>query len=100
MPLLVEPGTGVADPETRPYRPFGACLELFRRRDRELVIEGPADTGKSRACLERLHASMTKYPGARAAIVRKTRKSLTATAMQTFERFVAPPGAVRLWHDE
>lgn len=100
MPLLVESGTSTADPETRPYRPFGACLEVFRRRDRELVIEGPADVGKSRACLEKLHAAMTKYPGARGAIVRKTRKSLTATAMQTYERFVAPSGAVRLWHDE
>lgn len=56
--------------------------------------------GKSRACLEKLHAAMTKYPGARAAIVRKTRKSLTSTAMATFERYVAPEGSCRLWSGE
>jgi PBSX family phage terminase large subunit len=100
MPLLVEPGTGTADAETRPYRPYGACVELFRRRDRELVIEGPADTGKSRACLEKLHAAMTKYASARAAMVRKTRKSLTTTAMVTFERWVCPDGGARLWGDQ
>jgi hypothetical protein len=32
---------------------------------------------------KKLHAALTKYPGARAAIVRKTRKSLTSAAMVT-----------------
>jgi phage terminase large subunit len=100
VPLVVEAGTGTADPQTRPYRPYGACLEVFRRRDHELVIEGPADTGKSRACLEKVHVALTKYAGARAAFVRKTRKSLTATAMVTFERQVVPEGAVKLWQGE
>jgi len=88
------------DDDARPYRPFGANLELFRARDREVVLEGPADCGKSRACLEKLNLAMLKYPGARAAIVRQTRKSLTATAMATFERYVAPPGAFKLWNGE
>jgi phage terminase large subunit len=100
MPLVVEPGSRTNDPETRPYRPHGALLELFKRRDRELVIEGPADTGKSRGCLEKLHVAMTKYPKARGAIVRKTRKSMTATAMQTFERQVVPEGGVKLWDNQ
>jgi phage terminase large subunit len=100
MQLLVEPGTGAADAQTRPYRPYGACLELFRCRDHEVVLEGPADCGKSRACLEKVHACLTKYAGARAAFVRKTRKSLTSTAMVTFEKQVAPEGAVRLWQDQ
>jgi phage terminase large subunit len=88
------------DSETRPYRPYGACAELFRCRDREVVLEGAADVGKSRACLEKVYMAMAKYPGARAAFVRKTRKSLTATAMQTFERQVAPEGACKLWQGE
>jgi len=100
--LLVEPTASVAtlDPETKPFKPYGANAELFRCRDREVVIEGPADCGKSRACLEKVHAAMTKYPGAVAAFVRKTRKSLTSTAMQTFERQVLPDGAARLWNGE
>jgi hypothetical protein len=100
--LLVEAhqaGTSF-DSNTRPYRPHGACAELFRCRDHEIVLEGPADTGKSRACLEKVYMAMAKYPGARAALVRKTRKSLTATAMQTFERQVAPEGACKLWQGE
>jgi phage terminase large subunit len=88
------------DQESRPYRAYGACRELFFRRDHEVVLEGAADTGKSRACLEKVHACLTKYPGARAAFVRKTRKSLTSTAMVTFEKQVAPEGAVKLWQGE
>lgn len=57
------------------------------------------NTGKSRGCLEKLHACMTKYPGAKAAMVRKTRRSLTSTAMDTFERWVCPEGQARLWGD-
>lgn len=90
----------VPGPETKPYRPHGALYDLFARRDRELVVEGPADTGKSRACLEKLHIAMTKYPGARAAMVRKTRKSLSTTAMVTYERWVCPDGAAKLWGDQ
>jgi hypothetical protein len=100
--LVVEHTTsrrGIGE-EAKAYRPHGANAELFRAREHEVVLEGPADCGKSRACLEKLHAAMTKYAGAKAAIVRKTRKSLTSTAMATFERQVVPEGACRLWHDE
>jgi Phage terminase large subunit len=97
--LRVEPTT-VADPEHRPYKPHGAIFELFRTRQREVCLEGPSDTGKSRGCLEKLNALMLKYPGARGAIIRQTRSSMTATAMATFERFVLPPGAAKLWGNE
>lgn len=100
--LVVEHATSLAmiTDAAKPYKPYGACLDLFGARDSEVVIEGPADCGKSRACLEKLHAAMTKYPGARAAMVRKTRKSLTSTAMATFERYVVPDGAAKLWNAE
>ena len=97
--LRVEP-TRTIDPEHRPYKPHGAMLELFKRRDREICLEGASDTGKSRGCLEKLNAQMLKYPGARGAIIRQTRSSMTATAMATFERFVLPPGAAKLWGSE
>jgi phage terminase large subunit len=100
--LLVEPTTSIAtlDADSKPFKPYGANAELFRTRDREVVVEGPADCGKSRACLEKIHAAMTKYPGAVAAMVRKTRKSLSSTAMATFERQVLPDGAAKLWNSE
>lgn len=83
------------------YRPLGAALELLYTRAPEVLIEGPADTGKSRACLTKLDACALRYPGARLAIFRKTRVSLTQTAMVTFEQKVLPAGApVRFSHDE
>src|SRR5690349_13392974 len=76
-------------PEEKPYQPFGAALELFRSRQREVLLAGPAGTGKSRACLEKLNLIAMQRP-IRAAIVRKTRKSLTQSAMTTFETKVLP----------
>ena len=72
------------------YTPRGACKQLFSCRDREVVLSGPAGTGKSRACIEKINWVCEKYPNTRAIMVRKTRKSLTQTAMVTFEREVQP----------
>lgn len=73
------------------YQPLGAAAELFRRRDAELVLSGPAGTGKSRACLEKIHLAASRHPGARILFVRKTRTSLTQSGMVTFERKVLHP---------
>lgn len=87
-------------PASKPYVAFGdVLLDFARYRGRESVLEGPADTGKSRACLEYVHACCTKYAGARWALVRKTRASITETAQVTYEKWVRPAGASRLWHD-
>src|SRR5262252_4130381 len=81
--------------EERPYQPFGAALELFRCRQREVLLSGPAGTGKSRACLEKLNLIAMQKP-IRALIVRKTRKALTQSAMVTLENKVLPvPNQVR-----
>src|SRR5690349_4737936 len=85
-------------PEHRPYQTHGAALELMYCRAREVVLEGPADTGKSRACLEKLYLQTRNYPGMRGGIFRKTRASLTQTAMATFERAVLPPGSYAFHH--
>ena len=73
------------------YRPLGAAAELFRRRDVEIVLSGPAGTGKSRACMEKLHLCANKYANCRILFVRKTRTSLTQSGMVTFERKVLHP---------
>ncbi|MCK9600101.1 MAG: hypothetical protein M0R06_13735, partial [Sphaerochaeta sp.] len=70
------------------YNPRGACLELFNNRSPEILMSGPAGTGKSRACLEKVHAALLKYPGAKALIVRKVRDSLATTALDTWRKFV------------
>src|SRR5262252_10576088 len=93
-PATVQVGE-TAKIEERPYQPFGAALELFRWRGREVLLSGPAGTGKSRACLEKLNLICMQKP-IRAAIVRKTRKSLTQSAMTTLETKVLPvPNQVR-----
>lgn len=66
--------------------------EMFRSRRRETILTGPAGTGKSRIALEYLDRCCRDYAGARCLIVRKTRASLTESALVTFERDVLPPG--------
>lgn len=77
----------------KPYGPFGAALEVWTDRRDEVLLSGPAGTGKSRACLEKVHAVCLRWPGARALIVRKTRESLTETALVTYEEKVLPAGS-------
>lgn len=71
------------------YTPRGSALELFKRRDRQVLLSGPAGTGKSRACLEKLHLMALTNPGMRGLIVRKTASSLTNTALVTYREHVA-----------
>lgn len=74
------------------YVPYGKAAELIACTLPEILISGPAGTGKSRACLEKIHSLMLQYPGARALIVRKTRESLTESALFTYEQWVLGPG--------
>lgn len=71
------------------YEPRGAARELFRAKDSELVISGPAGTGKSLACLYRMHLVCMLNPGIRCLITRKTAVSLSATTLVTFRKKVA-----------
>jgi PBSX family phage terminase large subunit len=73
----------------RRYVSRGAAREVFRRREREVLIAGPAGTGKSRAVLEKLHAIALHTPNVRILVVRKTLVSLTATGLVTFKTWVA-----------
>lgn len=79
--------------ETAGYDPRGAAKRLMPCRAPEVLLSGPAGTGKSRACLEKVHLCLLKYAGARALMVRKTRESLTESALVTYEEKVLPPGS-------
>ncbi|MPZ68595.1 MAG: terminase [Actinobacteria bacterium] len=81
-----------AAPPQPAYVPLGAAAELFRLRAPEVVIAGPAGTGKSRACLQKLMVAADKYRGCRILIARKTRESLTQSALVTWEKKVLPQG--------
>ena len=51
----------------------------------EIILDGPAGTGKTRVILERQHLIQTKYPGARGLILRKFRSSMNNTCLQVFK---------------
>lgn len=79
--------------ESAPFQAHGAALQLWGSKDEEILIEGPAGTGKTRAILEKVHFCMMKYPGARALLVRKTRESLNESVLTTYEEKVLPDGS-------
>lgn len=79
-------------PEQRPYSARGAARTLFGDRSPEVLLSGPAGTGKSRAALEKIYAAAAKYAGCRILILRKTRASLTESALVTWEQDVVPAG--------
>jgi phage terminase large subunit len=72
----------------------GGARQLWSCKDREVILSGPADTGKTYAALHRLDALAWKYHGSQSAIVRKTQKSLYGTVCQTYQRKVANMRAV------
>jgi phage terminase large subunit len=96
MPVKTKSGDKVHE-----YSARGACLEVFNRRDPEILVSGPAGTGKSRACLEKMHYMSVLNPGMRSLIVRKTATSLTSTGLETYRKWVAAEaialGSV-VWH--
>lgn len=88
---------GSNDLRYKPYQPFGNAVEIFYDKTPEIMVVGPSGTGKSRAILEKLHLLCSKYPGMRGLMVRKTRASLTQSAMVTFEKFVIPDNGSVIW---
>lgn len=80
--------TTAADTVVR-YEPRGAARELFKTRDSEVAMAGPAGTGKSLACLYRVHFAALNNPGIRCLVVRKTAVSLGSTTLVTYEKKVA-----------
>lgn len=74
------------------YHPYGGSRELMRCKDPEVLLEGPAGTGKSYACLWKMHTLALKYPGMRGLMVRKTLLSLTSTAVVTYRNRVLASG--------
>lgn len=89
--------------EQRPYKRYGAAIQAWRSGRREVLLAGPANTGKTRLWLEKLHFCMDKYAGARALMLRKTRKSLTQSAIVTYEKKVLPEGVLGrsvLWRSQ
>ncbi len=78
--------------DAQAYEPRGAAEELFYTHEREVLLAGPAGTGKTRAALEKMFLCMQKYSSMRCLLARKTRVSLTQSALVTLEEKVWPAG--------
>jgi hypothetical protein len=72
------------------YRPYGSAKDFFECRDHEVLLVGPAGTGKSRVAMEKLNLLALLNPGMRGIIIRKTLVSLGSTALVTWRKFVIP----------
>lgn len=70
------------------FTPRGAAREIFSTRAPEVLVAGPAGTGKSRAILEKLHLICLLSPNVRVLMVRRTLESLKTSALVTWERDV------------
>jgi len=70
------------------YAPRGAAASLLASTLKEILISGPARTGKSLAALTKIDFCARQYPASRHLVVRRYRTSLTESGLVTFERDV------------
>lgn len=84
--------TPVQEQVDLPFGLRGGNLEIFKARQKEIVVEGPSGTGKTRTILELINALCHQYPGLRVAIVRKYGVTLTNTCLVTFNEKVLHKG--------
>jgi phage terminase large subunit len=71
------------------FTPYGGNADLMYSHDPEVLVEGPAETGKTLAACWKSHLIASKYPGAQGAILRKTQASIYGSVLQTFQRVIA-----------
>lgn len=71
------------------YAPRGTAKAVLKTRVREVVISGPAGTGKSHGALFKILLAALKYPGMRALICRQVADSLTDSTMVEWRDTVA-----------
>lgn len=72
------------------FQCYGAAREFWRYKGPECILAGPYETGKTMAALHKFHALHAKYKNAQGLMVRKTYKSLVASAVVSFEKKVLP----------
>lgn len=72
-------------PARRELRFYGAASDVMYAREPEVLMEGPAGTGKTHADLWKLCLACDKMPGVRCLLVRKTRASMSESVLVTLE---------------
>ena len=74
--------------DPRAFTLRGGAKKLWLCKDREVMLSGPSETGKTVGALFKLHMLLLHFPGARATILRKTLTSLYRTAFVTYQNVV------------
>lgn len=70
------------------YQGYGAIVDLWASRDHEVIISGPAETGKTRGALEKLNRLLWQYPGSQYGMIRKRYTDMPGSCIQTWEKKV------------
>jgi PBSX family phage terminase large subunit len=71
-----------------PWQWRGNALELIKSKDPEIILSGPAETGKTWAACYKAHMACREYPGAQGALVRKVYGSISGTVYLTMKRII------------
>lgn len=78
----------------------GNLAKFFTMKDpTEIILDGPAGSGKTRIALERQHLIQCKYPGARGLVTRKYRSSMNETCLQVLDKEVFADKDGKLYQD-
>ena len=67
---------------------YGQNRAAWNSRASEVILAGPAETGKTRTLLEKLNLLCWKYPNLHCVIIRKTASSLRDSTLVTFDKKV------------
>lgn len=73
------------------YKLYGRNLEFFNMQAPELMLSGPAQTGKTLTCLYLIDHLARKYKGSQWAILRKRRVDMDGSVIQSFREKVLGP---------
>jgi PBSX family phage terminase large subunit len=74
--------------EITDYTPYGGAAEAMYSHAPELLLSGPAETGKTLAACWKTHLISCKYPGAQGALVMETYASIPGTVFLTMKRII------------
>lgn len=71
-----------------PYEWRGGAHELLQSTAPEVILVGPAETGKTFAACYKAHMLCREYPGAQGALIRKVAATIPGTVFLTMKRVI------------
>ena len=72
----------------------GGAAKIYADTSPEVMLSGPAETGKTFAVLYKVDTFLRSYPGAQVTIARKVRATMYGSVLKTYDRIRAIRGGV------